>query len=340
MTGLLANAIRGRVGLVVDGTDHFVRPIEAAMRARYVVDRFLPRFVRAPIVGTSINKVLLDLQMRRFLLTHEVVLFEWAGSLLVRATNGPRLCKTVTRLHSIEVSTAAHLVNWSAVDATIVVSRQMGQRLQKVVGGHSSPIHVVHQGVNLRRFHPSSKVFAFRLGMLARVVPIKRVYEVLLAVYELRGQGHPFTLSVAGPLGEDADQRYSWALQELIERLGIEESVKLLGPISNPENFYNHIDVFVSNSYWEGQQNALLEALASGCYCLSHCWGGAEEVLPPAQIFVTESEFRAKLLAFAALSQAERSEVQSLGRRTAEEGFDENRMVRECIEVIEDVRRA
>jgi glycosyltransferase involved in cell wall biosynthesis len=104
--------------------------------------------------------------------------------------------------------------------------------------------------------------------------------------------------------------------------------------------FYQQVDIFLSNSYWEGQQSALLEAMASGCYCLSHCWGGAGEVVPPENVFVTGGELRQKLVRYAALDEVEKQRAQAGLRRIAEERFDEQRMVADIARVVEAAARA
>lgn len=329
-----------RVGLVVDGSDHFIRPAEQVLRDRYRVSRFAPRFIKAPVIGASVNKVLLELQLRAFLTVHDLVFFEWAGDLLVKATHMVKRCPLVTRLHSIEVATAAHRVEWSQVDSAIVVSEQMGRRLLKAAPSQPGELRVINYGVNLELFRPTHRQFGHRIGMIARVVPIKRVYEAVLTVYDLRRQGYPFALTVGGPLNDSLEPRYPRAIYELIDRLELEEHVVLLGPVPDPTDFYGDIDIFLSNSFWEGQQNALLEAMASGCYCLSHCWGGAEEVVPAENIFVTDADLQSKLLEYAARPDDEKRHAQAAMRNIAEERFDERRMIREILGVIEQAMNA
>lgn len=331
---------RQQIGLVVDGSDHFIRPIEASLRKQYRVTRFAPRFLRAPVVGMSVNKVLLHLQFSQFLRRHDVVFFEWAGSLLVRATHMPKTCKIVTRLHSIEIATAADRVDWSRVDAAIVVSEQMRRRLLDVVNAQPHALTVINNGVDLARFRPAPRRFQHRIGMACRVEPVKRVYDAVVAVYELRWQGHPFTLDVAGAMDGGRSPRYPLAIQALVENLGLSEAVTLQGHVDDMPTFYRQVDIFLSNSYWEGQQSALLEAMASGCYCLSHCWGGAEEVVPPENVFVTGRELRQRLIRYAALDEVEKQRTQAGLRQIAEERFDERRMVADIACVIAAAARA
>jgi glycosyltransferase involved in cell wall biosynthesis len=84
------------------------------------------------------------------------------------------------------------------------------------------------------------------------------------------------------------------------------------------------IDIFISNSFWEGLQTALIEAMASGCYCLSHFWDGADEVLPHENIYDTDSQLMLKLISYAELSENERARHKSRMREIARQKFDIN----------------
>jgi glycosyltransferase involved in cell wall biosynthesis len=288
------------------------------------------------VISTSVNKVLLYCQLLQFMRHHDVVFFEWAGWLLIKATHMPKVCPIVTRLHSIEVATAAHLIDWSQVDETIVVSQHMKRRLLDLSSTLPPSLHVINYGVDLTRFQPSPHTFRYRTGMVCHVIPLKRVYEAVLCLFDLRRQGFPFTLHVAGKLGDEQSPRYPLALLSLVEKLDLTDEVIFYGHVSDIARWYQGIDIFLSNSYWEGQQNALLEAMASGCYCLSHCWGGAEEVLPQGNTFITDADLRAKLMAYVERPEAEKQQAQTQMRAIAEEKFDERRMVREIIEIIEE----
>jgi glycosyltransferase involved in cell wall biosynthesis len=173
--------------------------------------------------------------------------------------------------------------------------------------------------------------------MLCHVIPLKRVYEAVISLYELRRQGQLFTLQVAGGIDDPTAPRYALALLSLVERLGLTDVVTFCGHVEDPAPWYQSTDVFLSNSYWEGQQNALLEAMASGCYCLSHCWAGSDEVLPPEHIFITDSDLRAKLLSYTTTSETAQRRAQLHMRTIAEERFDARRMIREIVDIVESV---
>jgi glycosyltransferase involved in cell wall biosynthesis len=117
--------------------------------------------------------------------------------------------------------------------------------------------------------------------------------------------------------------------------LGLTETVTFHGHLDSVSDLLGSIDVFLSNSYWEGQQTALLEAMACGCHCLAHCWGGVEEVLPAENIFVTDAELRSKLVTYSGLSATQRLEAGARMRSIAEEKFDEKRMVGQILDIVE-----
>lgn len=328
-----------RVGLVIDGTDHFLRPIEAELRRRWRVTRFAPRFVRLPLIGQRVNDRLLRWQLGRFLKQNDVVFFEWAGYLLGQASRLPKRGRIVVRMHSVELATAAENIHWTSVDCLIVLNNALLERLQSIVPSSLPSVAIIANGVDLRRFCFQPRGFQYRLGMVCNLLPIKRVYEAVLCLHELRQAGHPFTLRVAGGFGDGEARRYAWALESLIEKLNLSDAVRFNGYVSDIPGWLSGIDIFLSNSYWEGQQVSLLEAMAAGCYCLGHCWDGVEEILPPENIYTTDGDLRAKLLAYAALPAEAQQAARARLRAIAEAKFDERRMVREIVELIEQVAR-
>ncbi|MER2511530.1 MAG: glycosyltransferase family 4 protein [Nitrosomonas ureae] len=323
------------IGIIFEDDPQFFRPIEDELRKRQEVTVFAPRFIRAPVIGLSANKALLDIQLAQFLRNRAVVVFEWAGALLVKASHMRKSCPIICRLHSIELAITASMVDWSRVDVVIVPSHHIKRQLLAVAKTPPKSVVVIPYGVNLDRFRVVQRQYQHRLGMLCSLLPVKRVYEAILTVAELRQDGYPFVLDVVGGAGKEDALRYFWAMQSMIDKLGLQDAVTLRGYQQNINRWHDNIDIFISNSYWEGQQVALLEAMASGCFCLSHFWGGAEEVLPAENIFMTSRDLRSKLLNYASLHDNDRISLQQSMRAVAEAQFDERRMVQEVVEQIE-----
>ena len=85
-----------------------------------------------------------------------------------------------------------------------------------------------------------------------------------------------------------------------MEQLGLQDRVTFYGNVKETWNWYPKIDVFVSNSFSEGLQVAPMEAMAMGCCVLSHRWHGADELVPPENLYLTDNELVAKLAAYLA----------------------------------------
>jgi glycosyltransferase involved in cell wall biosynthesis len=259
--------------------------------------------------------------IRELLQQSEVCFFEWASDLLASASFLPRQCKIVTRLHSFELYDWAPKINWEAVDKIILVSQTMQSRFCELYPQHAAKSEVVYNGIDLSQYtSPIEKEFSFRIGMLCNILPIKRVYEAVLALAELRNRGYEASLHIAG--NPEREPRYTQAVYRLVKELNLSNAVTFYGHTDGAADWLHGIDIFLSHSYWEGQQVALLEALASGCYCLAHFWAGVEEILPQENIFVGESQLISKLIAYATLPDEEKHQLQKQSRAIAEGKFD------------------
>lgn len=314
-----------RLGLVVgrDETWAFVRDLYEDWQKHYQVDVFSERTTHSPFFKERLNRRTLRRDLAKFLTAHDLVFFEWATEYLIVASWLPKKCRIVTRLHSYEIFEFAPRVNWNNIDRIILVSGAMQRRFNALYPDTINRTEVVYNGVDLDRFRPREDPARRTIGMLCNLIAIKRVYEVILDIYQLRLSGHAFCLRIGGaPQPGPDNQRYFASLQRLIETLDLTDCVTLEGYIDRPAEFMCQIEVFVSNSFWEGQQVALIEAMASGCFCLSHFWDGVEEVLPVESIYITGHEFRQKLVAYTDLSAEEQAIRRGRLRTIAEQKFD------------------
>jgi glycosyltransferase involved in cell wall biosynthesis len=153
----------------------------------------------------------------------------------------------------------------------------------------------------------------------------------------LRQRGYPAHLHVAGGRlhGGDLDEYYV-ALHALVEKLGLEDAVTFYDHVSNTAEWLRKIDVFISNSYWEGHQVALIEAMAVGCECYAHDWDGVEEVLPPENIYLSENQLAEMLIAYSKLPEDLRQCRRDRMRALAVEKYDADRQYVAIRQVIEE----
>ena len=112
---------------------------------------------------------------------------------------------------------------------------------------------------------------------------------VLLAVGRLTAQkGYPDLLAAFSHVGVCAPAARLWiagggearpALEQLIEELGLEARVELLGVREDIPRLLGAADLFVSASQWEGMPIALLEAMGAGLPVVATAVGDVPQVV-------------------------------------------------------------
>jgi len=131
-----------------------------------------------------------------------------------------------------------------------------------------APEHVMENGINANTFPGLNTgerpVDVFGAGSL---IPLKNYRLFIELVAELKQDYPQIRAQIAGG-GEERE-----SLQNLINRLGLESNVRLLGPQSHHETLalMNQSKVFLHTSHYEGNSTVLMEALYSGCCVLSTC---------------------------------------------------------------------
>ena len=92
-----------RVGVATEETWNFLHEIHDELTQHHQVDVFKRRTVQSPILYERINRRLFQRDLKNFLRSNDVVFFEWASELLARASQMPKQCGIVTRLHRYEM---------------------------------------------------------------------------------------------------------------------------------------------------------------------------------------------------------------------------------------------
>ncbi|MEZ4731865.1 MAG: glycosyltransferase family 4 protein [Caldilineaceae bacterium] len=334
--------MKKKVGIFVGENGHwgFFREIFANLSTTYQTTVFQPPTYTLPLLSGRLNRWSYAQQMRALLQRTDVCFFEWASELLKAASHLPASHRPlVARLHSYEIYVWAPQIQWEAVDRIIFVSHYVRRKFLAQFPEQASKTCVIYNGVDLTRFQPPPvRDFRFTIGMLCNIHPVKRIYETIFTIANLKRLGYQPHLHIAGgkwPGGHFDD--YYAAIERLIDKLDVREEVTLHGPTSTPERWLQEIDIFLSNSYWEGQQVALLEAMATGCYTLSHFWDGAEDILPAECLFGAETELQQKLIAYAELPAGEKQQRCAQLRALARDQFDIRTTTQAIRNVIEEV---
>ncbi len=333
-----------KIGVLVGekGDAKFFGEILDEIRDHHEIDVFKEKIFNTPLFYGRLNRWAFHKGIRSLLRRNDVCFFEWASELLVPASYMPKTCSIITRLHSYELYAWAPKVNWDHVDKIILVSEAMRKKFNDLYPTHAHKTEVVYNAIPLDKFQPGAhQAFGMNLGMLCSFNPRKRIYEVVMVVHKLRQQGYNAKLHLGGERlhGGDLDEYYV-AIQRLVEKLKLQDSVIFYGPVKNTHEWLRKIDINISNSYWEGHQVSLVEAMATGCYCLSHVWDGAEEVLPTELLYMTDVELEKKIVNWFNMMDVERQEWSNLIRGIAREKYNVEKQRARISQIIQEVAGA
>lgn len=327
-----------KLGVVINETWAFFNEIYADFAAHHPTRLYQPKTIAAPLFKERLNRYYSAQHLRSFLRSNDVVFFEWASELLVAATHLPKTCGIVTRLHRYELYQWADRVRWEGVDKIILVSQAKRREFLSRFPELASKVVVIPEAIDPDKFRPHPKPFSGQIGILCHLSPRKRVYEVILAFAEL-AERPDLHLHIGGGRHPRFPE-YADALRMLTERLGLQERITFYDHVANPAEWYARVDVVISNSYSEGLQVAPMEAIASGCYCLSHWWDGADELLPSENLFHTERELGQKIIEYSEVAEAERQARCERLRERVRDQFDVNKTKVQIREVVEHSARS
>jgi glycosyltransferase involved in cell wall biosynthesis len=325
-----------KIGIVNTETWGFFDEVFRELREHHQVAQFKVRQnIESPIFKERINRTLFDLRLQNFMRANDLVFFEWASGLLAAATHLPKTTPIVTRLHRYEMYYWADRINWDNVDRVILVSEAKRREFARRFPAQANKLVAIPESISLDRFNGHIKPYAGDLGILCHLTPRKRVYELILAFAGTGLASEGFHLHIGGGPHERFGDYYQ-ALLDVVKKLGLEKQVTFYGNFQDPLEFYPKIDVFISNSYSEGLQVSPMEAVASGCYCFSHAWDGADELLPAENLYLTDQEMAAAIRRYAALSDAERRRETETLQASIRERFDSRKISAEIRGVIEE----
>ncbi len=141
--------------------------------------------------------------------------------------------------------------------------------------GVSVPMKVIYNPIEVEPDNPFIDEYAgelpFQLINVGSHIPVKDQSLILKAMHRLDAR-ISLTLLGSGPLTEE--------LKKLSRELGIGDSIKMPGRVSDVKRRLSQQDCFVLSSKTEGFPNVLLEAMAAGLPVIStNCNSGPLEIL-------------------------------------------------------------
>jgi len=234
------------------------------------------------------------------------------------------------------------LARYRAARRLIAVSRLVAAKLVES-GMAAERVAVVYDGVRVPEVLSAEARGAARrawgvadgeilMGYVAQMVPGKNHEALLLALPEMLARRPGCRVIFAG----DGPRRAE--LEESARRLGVEGHVIFAGFVSNVEQVYRALDLFLFPALGEGLGSSLLEAMAHGLPCVAAESGAVSEIIDDGRdgVLIPAQGFAAGLVRI--WGEWDLGEAARLGRaaraRIAEE-FSDARMVEDTLRVYE-----
>jgi glycosyltransferase involved in cell wall biosynthesis len=201
--------------------------------------------------------------------------------------------------------------------------------------GRGATVRVIPRGVDVDAFAPTAQARdGCHVVSVGRLVPQKGHDTLIRAVAAARAAGHPLRLSIAGegPLHDE--------LEDLTQRLQVDGPVQLLGPVADVRGLLAACGIFALASRWEGQSNAVLEAMAMACPVVVGDVPALREVVADAGLLVAADDVAAWSEALVALTgdPTARTDMGSAARERAASCFDARRRSAELLSLHRELR--
>ena len=219
-----------------------------------------------------------------------------------------------------------------STDAFVALTHGVAASAQRHLHIDPRKMTVIPRGVDLAEFpyapNATDSTVPLRILSIGRLTPSKGHDVTLRAVAHLQESGVHAELVVAGD-GPLLDE-----LRQLARDLSIESKVSFVGAVDGAtiRSLLAAAHVFCFPSRWEGQGNALLEAMASGCPIVASAIATIREVLGATGSLVTPDDsvaFAKELQRVGELSRTERMRLSREARREVEMRFDAADRVRD-----------
>jgi glycosyltransferase involved in cell wall biosynthesis len=153
------------------------------------------------------------------------------------------------------------------------------------------PIEVIHNAVDLDRFHPDTEArermrCALGLkntqpvaGIVGQLTPRKGQLELIEGFAHVVREVPDAILLIVGEALFNRDEEYAEQLKRTVASLAIADRVRFLGPRNDVPKLMQGLDLLIINSHEEPFALTVLEGLASGTAVLATSVGGTPEMI-------------------------------------------------------------
>jgi len=236
-------------------------------------------------------------------------------------------------------------------DATVVNSEIVAESLIRRQVATRKQLVVIPNAVDASRFRPSPKAreamrrqssiaaedfLWLSIGRLGE----QKAYPTLLRAFVQVVEAHPRSKLLIAGRGPMHDE-----LQSLIQRLGLQDSVSLLGYRDDVPELLSTADAFVMASRYEGMPNAMMQAMAAGLPVVGTNVGGMPELvrdgvdgyIVPAG---DPNTLAKEMVRLSTATSDERGTMGSNGRTLIKERFTVDRVMDMWLDLIDDAGEA
>jgi len=281
------------------------RPPRIAFLLLGGLDHFAPELIAGLAAGGQVEARGFPLSLIRDTLAeamawaddpeHDAIWFEFCWppfqKLLAETDFGGR--RVIMRVHRVEAYGSSHAAQtpWHKVHDVIVVGEDMGRRLLAAAPAlpRTTCLHVIHNGVDLRRYRPAAEPDPFRIGWCGYLTMHKNPNLALEILYRLRAEDPRYALHIAT---KRADVVLLDSFRHLAHRMGLSPFVDLQWNVSQEAmpDWHAQNGVLLSTSIYESFGYAIAEAAAVGCDVAMLDHAAAADHWPAAMRFGTVDE--------------------------------------------------
>lgn len=157
------------------------------------------------------------------------------------------------------------------------------------LGVPASKIKVIYNGVNTSKFCPvkvKREDLRPTVACIGRVDVFKDIVNLIQSIKYVRNELPDIQCLI---YGASTDLEYSIRCIKMVEDLGLNDNIRFMGKVKDPETAYNLADVAVISSITEGFPFAIIEAMACGKGIVATDVGGIKEALEGCGLLVRSS---------------------------------------------------
>ena len=217
-------------------------------------------------------------EMYQIMQWSDISWFEWANGPIIHASNFPKVCKIVCRLHKYEVySDTPKMINWSNVDHFILVSPVMLDVFKQFHFKdieQTTDVRIIPNALDMERFNYSDKERGYNIAYIARFHAAKNPSLMLQVMHALVKKDDRYKCYIAGGVQDVTEYQY---FQYMVEQMGLEKNVFYDGIIENIDQWLDDKHFVLSTSVIESQGVAIMEAMTKGLKPVIHNYFGNPE---------------------------------------------------------------